>query len=76
MHKIEKHSHTSITGGENMTSKELLYLEDALGHEEFFKNKCYETASALQDENLRHCAEQMAQSHEQIFSSLYSLLHC
>lgn len=59
-----------------MTSKELLYLEDALGHEEFFKTKCHETASALQDENLKHCVEQMAQTHEQIFSSLYSLLNC
>lgn len=76
MHEILNFSHTSITGGENMTSKELLYLEDALGHEEFFKNKCYETASALQDQNLKNCAEQMAQTHEKIFSSLYSLLHC
>lgn len=59
-----------------MTSKELLYLEDALGHEEFFKSKCNETLSALQDENLKHCVEQMAQTHGQIFSSLYGLLNC
>ena len=58
-----------------MTSKELLYVEDALGHEQFFQSKCVETASQLQDEKLRSCAEQLAHQHEQIFSSLYGLLN-
>ena len=58
-----------------MTSKELLYVEDALGHEQFFQTKCRETASQLQDECLKRCVEQMAQQHEQIFSSLYGLLN-
>ena len=57
-----------------MTSKELLYLEDALGHEQFFQTKCKETASSLQDESLRNCVTQMAQQHAQIFASFYDLL--
>ncbi len=58
-----------------MTSKELLYVEDALGHEQFFQTKCRETASQLQDNALKHCVEQMATQHENIFSSLYGLLN-
>ena len=58
----------------HMTSKELLYVEDALGHEQFFQTKCQETVSQLQDECLKNCVQQMAHQHEQIFSSLYGLL--
>ncbi len=57
-----------------MTSKELQYVEDALGHEQFFQSKCNETMSQLQDESLRSCVQQMAQKHQQIFTSLYGLL--
>ncbi len=57
-----------------MTSKELLYLEDALGHEQFFQTKCNEAMSSLQDEALRDCVQQMAQKHRQIFTSLYGML--
>ena len=57
-----------------MTSKELLYIEDALGHEQYFQSKCQETASQLQDADLRTCVQQMAQKHRQIFQSFYGLL--
>ena len=57
-----------------MTSKELLYIEDALGHEQYFQSKCQETASQLQDADLRTCVQQMAQKHQQIFQSFYGLL--
>ena len=57
-----------------MTSKELLYLEDALGHEKYFQSKCEETASQLQDIELKTCIEQMAQKHQQIFQRFYGLL--
>ena len=36
-----------------MTSKELLYIEDALGHEQFMETKCQETASKIQDAELK-----------------------
>ncbi len=58
-----------------MTSKELLYVEDALGHEQFFQTKCHETVSQLQDTCLKNCVEEMAHQHEQIFTSLYGLLN-
>ncbi|MBR1554188.1 MAG: hypothetical protein IJ644_02205 [Oscillospiraceae bacterium] len=58
-----------------MTSKELLYVEDALGHEQFFRTKCQETASQLQDECLKRCVSDMAHQHEQIFSNLLGLLN-
>jgi len=57
-----------------MTSKELLYLEDALGHEKFFQTKCQETAQCLQDADLKACVEQMAEKHRQIYQNLYGLL--
>ena len=57
-----------------MTPKELLYVEDALGHEQFFQTKCQETANGLQDADLRACVLQMAKTHEKIFQNLYGLL--
>ena len=57
-----------------MTPKELLYIEDALGHEKFFQTKCEQTASQLQDAELRECVVQMAEKHRQIFQNLYGLL--
>ena len=57
-----------------MTPKELLYIEDALGHEKFFQTQCMQTASQLQDADLRACVEQMAEKHRQIFQNLFGLL--
>ena len=65
----------SIKGGrKTMTSKELNYVEDALGHEQFFLARCREIASSIQDADLRNYVEQMAQKHRQIFQSFYGLL--
>ncbi|MCC8042631.1 MAG: hypothetical protein LIO69_03865 [Oscillospiraceae bacterium] len=57
-----------------MTSKELLYIEDALGHEKYFQSQCNETAQRIQDTELKSCVESMAQKHNQIFQSFYGLL--
>ena len=57
-----------------MTTKELLYIEDALGHAQFFQTKCQETANKIQDQELRACVEQMAQKHQQMFKKFYGLL--
>ena len=57
-----------------MTSKELQYVEDALGHEKFFQTKCNESMNQLTDESLRDCIAQLQNKHRQIFSSLYGLL--
>lgn len=57
-----------------MTSKELLYVEDALGHEKYFQTKCQETADQVQDEDLKACVQQMAQKHQQLYQSFLNLL--
>lgn len=57
-----------------MTSKELMYIEDALGHEQYFQTQCKQTASQLQDQQLKACVEQMATKHQKIFQDFYGLL--
>lgn len=58
-----------------MTSKELQYVEDALGHEQYIQTQCCETASQLQDAQLKNAVQQMEQKHQQIFNSFLSLLN-
>ena len=57
-----------------MTAKELLYLEAALGHEQYFQKKCNEAVNQLQDSDLKECVEQLVQKHEQLFKNFYDLL--
>lgn len=57
-----------------MTTKELLYIEDALGHETYFQTQCRQTVQQLQDAELKSCVEGLAQKHQQIFRSFYGLL--
>ena len=57
-----------------MTLKELLYVEDALGHEQYFKSKCQETMNQIQDADLKTCVQDAMDKHGQIFQSFYGLL--
>ena len=57
-----------------MTDKELLYIEDALGHEQYFQQKCKETAQSLSDPELKSSVERYADRHSTIFNRFYSLL--
>ena len=57
-----------------MTSKELIYVEDALGHEQYFQTQCCETINRLQDVRLRTFVQQLEQTHKEIFQSFYGLL--
>ena len=57
-----------------MTDKELLYVEDALGHEQYLQTKFRETAQSLSDPELKRCAEDMTARHAQIFRQFVSLL--
>ena len=57
-----------------MTSKELLYVEDALGHEQYIQSKCNEVITAVSDGELKNAVQSMATKHKQIFDSFYSLL--
>lgn len=57
-----------------MTNKELLYVEDALGHEQYFQSQCCQTVQQLQDNELRSFVQQLEQSHKTIFQNFYGLL--
>lgn len=57
-----------------MSPKELLYIEDALGHEQFFMTQCQEAVEKLQDSELKQCAQQMYNKHQQIFTNFYGLV--
>ncbi len=48
-----------------MTAKEILYVEDALGHEQYFQT---------QDAELKAYVEHLGKKHRQLFQSFYSLL--
>ena len=57
-----------------MTNKELLYIEDALGHAKYFQAQCAESANKIQDSELKNFVSGMVQKHQTIFSSFYNLL--
>ncbi len=57
-----------------MTPKEVLYVEDALGHAQFLKTQCQDAVDALQDVNLKRQAQQWLQENQTIFRSFYSLV--
>ncbi len=57
-----------------MTTKELLYVEDALGHEQYFQTQCCEIANQIQDSDLREFTLRLAQTHKDIFGNFYNLL--
>lgn len=57
-----------------MTTKELLYVEDALGHAQYFQQQCKQIASQIQDPELKSCVEAMTTKHSEIFQNFYGLL--
>ena len=57
-----------------MSPKELLYIEDALGHEQFLKTQCQEAIQNLQDGELKNYAQQLVNKHQQIFDQFYGLV--
>lgn len=57
-----------------MTSKELLYVEDALGHENFMKTCSKNTASQLQDTNLSTYIGELEQKHAELYNKFLNLL--
>ena len=57
-----------------MSSKELLYLEDALGHEAFLKTLCQQAIDNLTDPELKNFVRQMLTKHQELFAQLYNLV--
>ena len=57
-----------------MTQKELLYLEDAIGHEQSIITICEETADYLEDKNLISFMKTEKRKHESTKNKLIKLL--
>lgn len=57
-----------------MTSKEMLYVEDALDHEQYLKTKCNEIVGQIQDQQLKSTIQCSIDKHNQIFNSFMDLL--
>ena len=61
-------------GGDIMTNKELLYIEDALGHEEIMKKCSCKTSSKLQDVNLSNYMKELEKTHTDLYNNFLNLL--
>ena len=57
-----------------MSPKELLYIEDALGHAQYLMTQCRTAASQLTDPALRGAAQRMVAEHQKLFTSFYTLV--
>ena len=57
-----------------MSPKELMYIEDVLGHEQQMKVSCNDIASKLSDTQLSSFVQSLSQKHEQCFQKFYGLL--
>lgn len=57
-----------------MTSKELLYVDDALAHTQLLATQFDNAAAQLQDESLRIQVQQMAARHRRQYQKFYNLV--
>lgn len=57
-----------------MSPKELLYIEDALGHEQAMQTICTDCANRLQDQELKMFVTQLADQHQQKFNQFLNLV--
>ena len=57
-----------------MSPKELLYIEDALGHEQFLLSQCKQADQQLTDPDLKNMVRQLQNKHQEIFGRFYNLV--
>ena len=57
-----------------MSPKELLYIEDALGHSQFLVTQCRAAAGQLRDPALRSQAQQLADANQKLFDQFLDLM--
>ena len=57
-----------------MTTKELLYVDDALSHAQLLAAQFQNAADRLQDNSLRTQVSQMAQRHREQYRQFYNLV--
>lgn len=57
-----------------MTEKELLYIEDAVNHEIYMIQTCYEICDCLTDANLIKLLKKQLKKHENILNMFMEIL--
>lgn len=57
-----------------MSPKELLYVEDALGHTQQIKTVCSDFSNQLGDAELSNFVSEIARKQQQTFERFYNLL--
>ncbi len=57
-----------------MSPKELLYIEDALGHTQQIKTACNDFSNQLGDVELSNLVSDIARKQQQTFNSFFNLL--
>ena len=57
-----------------MSPKELLYIEDALGHTKEMQTACTDFSSQLQDADLKAFTAELSNRFQDCFTIFYSLL--
>ncbi len=57
-----------------MSSKELLYIEDFLGHEDYFMNHLCETRECLDNERLDKFLHKLEKTNQDLIQKFYGLL--
>ncbi len=57
-----------------MTEKELLYIEDAVNHEIYMIQTCYEVSDCLSDKSLIKLVNKMIKKHENLLEMFMEIL--
>lgn len=57
-----------------MSPKELLYIDDALGHTKFLMDQARDAANTLQDPVLKQHAQQIVNTNQQLFTQFLNLV--
>ena len=57
-----------------MTPKELLYIEDALGHTQLLMTQCNQAINQLTDPTLKQQVQQLVNSNQKLFTQFYGLV--
>ena len=57
-----------------MSPKELLYIDDALGHAQFLTAQFEKAAGQLTDAGMQQSAKQMAEQYRQMYKRFYELV--
>jgi len=58
-----------------MSPKELLYVEDALAHIKFMKQKCDHAKSQVKDAELKKLIDKVGKKNQKMFATLYALVN-